>query len=215
MIGKITRLLMRALGRPHNDRYPNLFRIIRGNDVKRIMEIGTWNGGHALKMIETAQRKYPGGQVEYYGFDLFDSMDDKKSEEEFSKRAPTMDSVNEKLKSTGAKVKLIRGDTRKTLPANVKKLPKMDFIFIDGGHSIKTIENDWSFSEKLMHDRTTVVFDDYFRNDEPEVEGIGAQYIIDKLDRKIYEVVFLKPECHFKKPWGTLNTSMVQVTKRK
>jgi predicted O-methyltransferase YrrM len=193
------------------DRYPNLFRLIRENKAKRIMEIGTWNGEHALQMIATAQKHHPKSKVEYYGFDLFESMTSDKFDEEYAKMPPAMKEVENKLQKSGASVKLFMGDTNVTLKKNLKSLPRMDFIFIDGGHSIKTIENDWRYSSRLMHKSTTVVLDDYFRNTEPEVRGVGCQSLIDGLDRKKYHVEILEPECHFKKDWGTLNIRMVKV----
>jgi hypothetical protein len=42
----------------------------------------------------------------------------------------------------GAKIFLFKGDTREVLPKVVNTLPMMDFIFIDSGHSLETIEND-------------------------------------------------------------------------
>ena len=123
-----------------------------------------------------------------------------------------IEDVRTKLESSGAKVNLFKGDTNITLGKQHKKLPKMDFIFIDGGHSIKTIENDWKHSRMMMHEKTVVVFDDYFKNNEPEVRGVGCQTLINSLDKNKYDVEFLEPEDHFEKGWGTLNIRMVKVT---
>jgi len=32
----------------------------------------------------------------------------------------------------------------------INDLPKMDLVFIYGGHSIETIENDWRYTQKIM-----------------------------------------------------------------
>jgi len=53
-------------------KYKYLFEIIRNNKCRRIMEIGTWNGEHALQMIEEAKKNFAPNEVEYYGFDLFE-----------------------------------------------------------------------------------------------------------------------------------------------
>ena len=214
MMRKVKSLLrkVKAIASKKDDRYPNLTSLIKQHRCKRIMEIGTWNGQHAKEMIRAAQKRFPKNEVEYYGFDLFELMTNDKFKEEFAKIPPSMKEVKSELETTGAKITLFKGDTNDTLPRHGKDLPKMDFIFIDGGHSIKTIENDWKHTRKLMSSNTIVVFDDYFKNNESEVEGIGCQSLIDSLDPKTYDIEFLKPECHFKKEWGTLNVVMVKVT---
>jgi predicted O-methyltransferase YrrM len=156
-IRSIARKVFRTFKAGPPDRYPNLTRLIRENGAKRIMEIGTWNGDHSLMMIKAAQENPSKGDVEYYGFDLFETMTEDKFEEEYGKMPPAMDVVKEKLLKSGAKVNLFKGDTNVTLRKNLKSLPKMDFIFIDGGHSIKTIENDWDQSRRLMHGKTVVL----------------------------------------------------------
>lgn len=215
IIIKILRYLKRTFVGSPPDRYPNLYKTIKESGATKLMEIGTWNGDHGKEMIITAQLRSPKKKISYYGFDLFELMDKDNFEKEYAKIPPSMNEVKEKLSATGANVKLFKGNTNKTLPENYKKLPKMDFIFIDGGHSVDTIKNDWKYSEKLMHKDTVVIFDDYFRNTEDDVKGVGCQYLIDKLDTKTYEAIILEPECYYKKSWGTLRTSMVKVIKKK
>jgi hypothetical protein len=60
----------------------------------------------------------------------------------------------------GAKIFLFKGDTREVLPKVVNTLPMMDFIFIDGGHSLETMENDWRYAQVVMGLNTFVVFDE-------------------------------------------------------
>jgi len=85
------------------------------------------------------------------------------------------------LEKTGAKVYLFKGDSRETLPRELKKLPKMDFIHIDGGHSYDVVKSDWENSRKLMHERTVVMFDDY------EIEE-GVTKVVNEINRAIYEI---------------------------
>ena len=107
-------------------------------------------------MLEEALRF---GSVHYYGFDLFDSC----PLEEFPKaewKKISLEKIRTALERTGAKVSLFKGNTRETLA--LTPLPMMDFIFIDGGHSLETIENDWNHCKKLMHPKTVLVMDDYW-----------------------------------------------------
>jgi hypothetical protein len=41
------------------------------------------------------------------------------------------------------------------------QLPKMDLVFIDGGHSTETVATDWENVKDLLHEKSIVFFDDY------------------------------------------------------
>ena len=117
--------------------------------------------------------------------------------------------VENKLKVTKSKINLFQGDTLKTLPENISQLPKMDFVFLDGGHSLKTIANDWHYVQQLMHDQTVVIFDDYWNR-----EDAGAKPIIDNIDPSKFDVKILKPRDRFEKEWGTLKINFVKVKRK-
>jgi len=146
------------------------------------MEIGTYKGETAERLIRAAQSNHD--QVEYYGFDLFARVP---ANEFFptSKDVPTLEEVKTRLDRTGAKIRLFKGDTRETLPSLVEKLPKMDFIFIDGGHSEETVRSDWENSRRLMHDRTLVVFDD--------MGLFGVTKVVESIDKNHFAVNVI---CH-------------------
>lgn len=160
-----------AAGKPRaKRRYLHLLELVRQTRPRNILEIGTWKGKHARLMLEEAVRF---GSVHYYGFDLFDSC----PLEEFPKAKWKMtppEKIQKALESTGAKVSLFKGNTRETLAR--AGLPMMDFIFIDGGHSLETIKNDWDHCKKLMHSRTVLVMDDYWNRTDagckPLVDGV-------------------------------------------
>lgn len=134
-----------------------------------IVEIGTWNGWTAMEMINEA--KEYNEEIFYFGFDLFEDLTDEKSDAELSKTPKCMEEVKkfiEDLTMMEATVTLIKGETSDTLPDFILNHLdfKADFIFIDGGHSVETIKNDWSYCERMMHDNTVVVFDDYYGDKE-------------------------------------------------
>ena len=199
-------------------RYQNLSKIIKEEKCRTIMEIGTFDGLHACEMIETACIFYPPEQVTYYGFDLFESLSAADLELEFSKRPPTFDQVKKRLEKTGANIHLYMGYTRDTLPQFLSqskgRIGQIDFVFIDGGHSIETINLDWKYVEEIMDEKTIVLFDDYYNNDEPQVSGVGCQTLIDSLDRNTYEIVRVRPENVFRKDWGLLRVNMAKVTRK-
>ncbi len=195
-------------------RYAELLKTIYKNKSRRILEIGTYNGAHATEMIEVSKVFYPAQAIEYFGFDMFESLTEEKYKQEFSKKPPTLREVQERMDQTKVNVHLYKGDTRNTLPQTKNSLGQIDFIFIDGGHSIETIRSDWYYVKELMGEKTVVIFDDYYTNTETEVPGVGCQTLIDGLNADDYEVQILGPMDTFTKDWGVLKINMVKVVKK-
>lgn len=187
---KIIRILYKLKSKlKRAKRYAQINECIENVRPLNIMEIGVWNGNRAVSMIKSASKHTPIELINYYGFDLFDEMDAKTFKEEIAQWPPDKKEVLEHIKKeTGANIKLSAGNTLNTLREQVTDLPKMDFIYIDGGHAIETVQNDWEYSSKLMHNNTVVIFDDYW----PERGDFGGcKKIVDEIDRNIYDVEIL------------------------
>jgi len=175
------------------------------------MEIGTWRGVKALKMINLAQNYHSSENVEYYGFDLFDMMDEDILENEVSKMPLPLEAVKTLLENTGATIHLFRGFTKDTMPQVTASLPFMDLVFIDGGHSIETIENDWHYTQQVMGDHTVVIFDDYWSGEWEGRKDAGCRSLIEKIDKLKFDVKILPIQDKFDKDWGVLKINYVQV----
>jgi predicted O-methyltransferase YrrM len=186
-------------------RYRQIYEILSDNIIKNIMEIGVWNGFQAFHMIKICFKHSK--NVNYFGFDLFEEMNDQKYIEELAKRPPHSQEVLKLLNRTKANIHLYKGDTQVTLPKHLDKLPVMDFVFIDGGHSLKTIRNDWSYVKELMEKNTIVIFDDYWIEDLQQ----GCKKLIDGLDRERYKIEFLPVIDTFDKKNHPLKIQMVKV----
>jgi predicted O-methyltransferase YrrM len=190
-------------------RYSHLVETIERYRCRRIMEIGTWNGWHAEDMIRAATKYWPPDKVEYYGFDMFEDIDDAKISAEISKRPPPQAAVEARLRATGARIQLLKGDTTATLPEATARLPPMDLIFVDGGHSYETVSSDWEHCRRLMHKNTVVLLDDYWGQEEA-----GTDRVVEEIDRSRYRVEVLDPEDTFVKDWGVLRVRFVRVQLR-
>ncbi|MFQ5890947.1 MAG: class I SAM-dependent methyltransferase, partial [Gemmatimonadota bacterium] len=153
-------------------RYDSLACVFEGEAVnkRRIMEIGTYTGSTAGRLLRIALRYEPRPAVHYYGFDLFEELEGETLAREASKRSGrTMEEVRAFLMAEiglpADNIQLYRGLTRDTLWAALPSLPPMGFIFIDGGHSTDTVANDWEVCRRVMDRQTIVVFDDYYHFD--------------------------------------------------
>lgn len=161
-------------------RYNQLIDLVREMQPQRIMEIGTWKGVRAIEMHAAAP------QAEYIGFDLFEYATDADNEREKNgKGNSNLEEVVQLLEGYGVKSDLFPGYTKDTLPAYLEKYGEksVDLIFIDGGHSVETIQADWEYARKAIKPGGVVVFDDYYEDmPEEDLKKWGANETLSKLD---------------------------------
>ena len=159
-------------------RYVNLLFQILKKRPKKILEIGVYNGRRAIQMIEAA--KIFNKNIEYYGFDLFEGLTKKIYNTEASKFPWTLDKIKELLNNR-AKIFLYKGFTNETLKKFSSNDVKIDFIFIDGGHAIQTIENDYLYSLKIAEKNAYIIFDDFYKTGTIDITKFGSNKIFEKL----------------------------------
>lgn len=205
--------------RPH--RYSQLYQILISNAPQTILEVGVYNGDNALKLISCAAALSDIGArgVRYYGFDLFEDLTPAQKEREFSKYPLRKQQVQDKLKFSGARVKLFRGYSSVELPRFSKRMSKIgrniDFIFIDGGHKLDTIKSDWSACKDLIGENSIVIFDDYYLDRPRAIAGFGCNDLIDEIkEDRDFSVHTLPVVDQFEKEFGILNVCMVRVARR-
>lgn len=118
-----------------------------------IIEIGVWNGANAIRMIRQAQKHHD--DITYTGYDLFEDATAETDAKEFNVKGHNhIRAVAAEIKAaTGITPILIKGDTNETLKDSIA-----DFVFLDGGHSVETIEHDYS----MVKDSPVVVLDDFY-----------------------------------------------------
>ena len=190
--------------------YKGLFEVIKEIVPANIMEIGTSSGQTAIGMIRTAGQFFKEDQISYYGVDLFESGKPSQWELEFSGGfvPPKMDAVKARLETeTQAAITLITMDSNDLPRSSPESWPKMDFVYIDGGHRVETVANDWKFVQTLMHEGTVVVFDDVFE----ELPFIGAKITVNTIDRTKYDVKISNEVDDYTHPWGRLRTRLAVV----
>ena len=192
-------------------RYAQLAELIRTYKPKRIVEVGTWNGGRAIEMALAAFENRD--RVHYTGFDLFqDATAETDKKEQNTKPHNHFNAVVKRLEEFSEKMKeknktftfsLLKGDSKETMPRAKKKLKKTDFAFIDGGHSEETILSDY---ENLMH-VPVVVLDDYYAKDAdgkiPGDEFLGTNRLLETM--KENSRVYVLPSQDRVKDGGTVH----------
>lgn len=158
-------------------RYSQLLTLIDQHKPKRLLEIGVWNGQNAIRMINQAKKYH--ADVEYQGYDLFEDATDKTDADEFNVKGHNqLRAVQAEIKAaTDVSPFLIKGNTRETLSEGMTR----DFVFIDGGHSIKTIASDY---ERVKKSRV-IVLDDFYSPDNtgasPDITKFGCNSLVERL----------------------------------
>lgn len=133
-------------------RYEQLHAAVMHKQPTAILEVGTWNGARAKTMLTLSPRS------KYYGFDLFEDATDETDKAEFNvKRHNSLAEVADRL--AGYDVQLFKGNTRETL---AKFDEPVDFVWLDGGHSVETIRSDWENIQRVLIPGAWVFFDDYY-----------------------------------------------------
>ena len=148
---------------------------------KNVLEIGVFCGVTARNTCDLLE-KINGKDFSYVGVDLFGSDQSEKKDEikptflkdqKFSnplkniyynyilrENLNSIESVQKLLQEYSQNIKLIAGDTNKVLKEI--DLQKIDFVFLDGGHSYETVINDLSILYESMKDQKKVILcDDY------------------------------------------------------
>jgi len=153
-----------------------------------MIEVGVWRGDRAIQFLSLARNL-----TWYAGFDLFEGMDSETfaSERMGACHPQSYEDVKQRLDTASngnCRIDLVQGSTHSTLSDfALKHAGTFDFIYLDGGHSLETIANDWNCSKQLMSDKGLVVFDDYYLNDTTR----GSKPLIDDLlSDKAYRVRF-------------------------
>lgn len=155
-------------------RYNFIHDAVRRKQPKAIAEIGTWSGQRALAMLNLSPKS------KYYGFDLFEDATKEVDALEFNKKAHyRMQDVYERL--TGFDVVLTKGNTRETLKTFNEPV---DFVWLDGGHSVETIRSDWENIKRCLTPDAWVFFDDYFSGGI-DTSRIGCNEIVKDLKHEL------------------------------
>lgn len=175
-------------------RYNQILNIIAHIKPRTIVEVGTWNGLRAIMMATEALKHQE--SVHYIGFDLFEDANEETDKRELNvKEHHSVQDVWHRLlcfqqDHPGFTARLIKGDTRGTLftPHSADPLTdvsNVDLAFIDGGHSIETIRNDY----EALKNAKVIVFDDFYTG--RDISKHGCNQLLEELAKEGKRVAVL------------------------
>lgn len=184
---------------------------------KSILEVGVYRGQRSEELIRLAFL-FSRTKIKYYGFDLFEDLSEDQLKKEYSKISFSETHLENKLnENVGlfSSINLIKGDTKKTLQ-EFKFTKEIDFFFIDGGHSIDTINSDFEKIYSRSKVNSVIILDDYYINSPELIKKYGCNSILGKYPNQIFEESFFtdrfkKNELHsINKPYSIKMISMIK-----
>jgi hypothetical protein len=147
-IGRLRCLYFAYLSQPDGER--TLYRGIRRQRARSILELGIGRGQRARRMIEVAQFCHPHEQVRYAGVDAFEARPND------APAGLTLKQAHQLLKPTSARVQLIPGDPYSALARTANALGTLDVIVIAADMSDEQLERAWFYMPRLLHAGTQI-----------------------------------------------------------
>ena len=158
---------------------------------KTFLEVGVFHGVTARNICELLYTIHK-DDFKYIGLDLFEEGDENKSEvipntvftnplkdfyfKYIKKQNPySKEAVEDLLKKFKDNVTLIKGNSNLIL----KKvdMSKIDYVFLDGGHTYKTVKNDLECCLDVINANGIVMCDDYNFGHLPDVKKAIDEFV--------------------------------------
>lgn len=169
-----------------------LFEQIEKYKPKNLLEVGVFQGVTSRNICEKLNLIHQ-NQFNFFGIDIFEDSDDLLDDKEmtskhnkisnpmkhllyniiFKKNLNSLKSVKKLLKKFGNNVILYKGLSDVMLPKI--NMSEIDFVFLDGGHSYKTVKNDLFLILKNIKKNKIIICDDY------DQKNYGVKKAVDEL----------------------------------
>ena len=164
---------------------------IASKKPKNFLEVGVFHGVTARNVCELLHSIHK-KDFKYIGLDLFSENEENLGEiipstkfnnplkkiyfEYILKKDPySIEAVSELLKKFKNNVQLVKGNSNNFL----KKIDmaKIDYVFLDGGHTYETVKNDLKYSAPVLENNGTILCDDYNLSYAPGVKKAIDEFI--------------------------------------
>lgn len=163
-------------------RYGQISPLLKNLLPSEILEVGTWSGWRAVQM--SLQSLCRGKAVHYKGFDVFEKFTPEFDAKEMNVKPHfSRDEVDRLLHLVADlyprfSYELVQGNTNETL-----KQEKVEFVFLDGGHSVETIQSDFT----AVSDSDVILLDDYYAGGI-DTSAFGCNSVINAVPHHVLPV---------------------------
>jgi hypothetical protein len=164
-LNRLKLLYLLHLSRPSADRL--VYRSVRRQHARRIVEVGIGTARRALRLIQVAGGDDGAADIQYTGIDLFEDRSEADGEGLSLKEAHRL------LKATGARVRLVPGDPETGLSSVANALGKVDLLLLSPRPDAGQLGHAWFFIPRLLHPRTLVFLESF------SAEGLASLRRVD------------------------------------
>jgi hypothetical protein len=136
------------VSRPKSAR--QLYRLIKRQQVRRIMEVGLSDVEFTSSLIEVAQRFAGDQKVAYSGLDWFDARPEQNP-------PLTLKEAYRKLHATGASVRLVPGSPAASLATVANAHQNTDLILISSAVAAEELQSAWFYVPRMLHHQSAIL----------------------------------------------------------
>jgi hypothetical protein len=163
-------LYLSCFSKPAIDRA--VYRIIRKQRVRRIVELGIGTARRAARMIEVAGLQFPPSGVHYTGVDLFEARGPSDGP------GTTLKAAHRLLARTGARVQLLPGDPLSALSRAANSLGGSQLVIISAGHRPDALARAWFYLPRMLDRGSCVLIEKPGgRAGEPSIQRVPREQI--------------------------------------
>ena len=175
---------------------------IKNYKPKNFLEIGVFQGVTSRNVCEMLKKLHD-NNFKYYGVDIFEDSDEKTDLKESTLKSNkisnpfkhlifniilrqnlnSFESVRKLLKKFKSNVFLIKGFSHEAILKI--DISKIEFVFLDGGHSYETVKEDLRLILKDIKKNMIIICDDY------DQVGYGVKRAVDELKNQVTDIINL------------------------
>jgi hypothetical protein len=127
-----------------------MYRLVKRQQVRRIVEVGLNDIGFTSSLIEVAQRFAGDQKVVYSGLDWFDARPKQMSR-------LTLKDAYRMLHATGASVRLVPGVPPTSLASVANAHQNTDLILVSSAITCDELESAWFYVPRMLHHKSVIL----------------------------------------------------------
>ena len=148
-----------------------LFKAIRKNRVRRIVECGIGTTQRSRRMIEAARLVSPDADIHFTGIDLFEAR------HLADGPGVSLKLAHRRLSATGARVKLIPGDPLSAFARAANTLGDTDLLVISARQDPAILAAAWFFVPRILHTRSAVFEEAALAGGKMQLKAVALEEI--------------------------------------
>lgn len=127
-----------------------LYRLIRRNRVRRIVELGIGDASRAQRLISVCQRYHDAQEVSYAGIDMFEARPEDQA-------SLPLKQAYKLLTPSGARLQLVPGDPYTALARAANSLLETDLLIINADQDPVSLQRAWFYVPRMLHSGSSVL----------------------------------------------------------